>query len=150
MPEHIFEKVDEVWLKERVFRELAFGAVVEKVLVKRVAALEIAEVVFSALVFQIAPVNELGERNRKVLINVPATGSKLSFDQVEQRLARARNSPVIEIPWIRRIKRGRVINPAPGGGRMPKRSIAPGLARHCTEPVIEDREFSSQLAQHWE
>jgi hypothetical protein len=85
MPEHILKKVDEMRLKKRVFWKATHRAVVEEVLVKWVSAFQVAEVLFSDLVFQIAPMNELGEWDSEILIDVSAAGPELVLDQVEQR-----------------------------------------------------------------
>ena len=86
---HVLEKVDEMRLEERVFRKFAGLAVVEKVLVKGMSAFEVPEVLFSDLALQITPMNELGERDGEILIDVPATWPELALDQVEQRQPRA-------------------------------------------------------------
>ena len=83
VPQHVVEEVNEMRLDERVLRQIAGGTVNEEILVERTVELEIPEVVFSALVFQVAPMDQLGKTYRQVLVNVPATNSKPRLEQIK-------------------------------------------------------------------
>src|SRR5437588_3169126 len=83
MPDHVFEKVNEVRLDERIFRQSTFRAIAKKIRKERTPTLEIAEVVFPILVLQVAPMNQLGKRNCEILIDVPTAFSELCFQQIK-------------------------------------------------------------------
>ncbi len=59
-------------------------------------------------------------------------------------VSRARFSPIVEVPRGITVQPG-IVDPAPGSGRVPKRAVAPGLARHGAEPMIKNGELLREL-----
>ena len=100
MPRRAFEEIDEVRLQKGIFGQIAIAAILIEIVREGHIFIEVTEIAAAGLVLQGTPMDQLGEGNDQIFINMPAALAELAFNPVKQGWPHTRLAPRIQAPFV--------------------------------------------------